>query len=172
MPNTGDVGLVRVKPNGLRWFIRLGQWLTGDGFADYEHAVVCEAYSHPAEVALVIQAEPGGATRGLYMDEDRVLWTSFGIPLDDHQRQAIADAARGYRGTPYSFLDYLAIALHSWHVPFPGLKRYVASTKHMICSQLADQCYQDAGIYLFNDERWPGYVSPADLYDLSVGRES
>jgi hypothetical protein len=36
----------------------------------------------------------------------------------------------------------------------------------MICSQLVDQCYQDAGVHLFADGRWPGDVTPADLYRL------
>ncbi len=43
---------------------------------------------------------------------------------------------------------------------------YVASSKHMICSQLVDFVYMQSGIHLFNDGRWPGYVTPADLASL------
>jgi hypothetical protein len=63
----------------------------------------------------------------------------------------------------YSYLDYVALAFHSLHIPFPGLKNYIASTRHMTCSQLVDQAEKDAGVQLFKDGRWPGYVMPSDL---------
>jgi hypothetical protein len=40
------------------------------------------------------------------------------------------------------------------------------STKHMICSQLADETALRGGWHLFDDGRWPGYVPPCDLYRL------
>ena len=36
----------------------------------------------------------------------------------------------------------------------------------MICSQLVDYCYLMAGVHLFNDGRWPGYVTPEDLANV------
>jgi hypothetical protein len=36
----------------------------------------------------------------------------------------------------------------------------------MICSQLVDFCYAKAGVRLFADNRWEGYVTPADLAGL------
>lgn len=161
MPKPGDIGLVQVKNLRLRWFIRLGQWLVGDGFADYEHAFVCTAVFE--EYAEVIQAEPNGADASWY-ELDKVRWSNF--DLTDEQRTDIVYAAEDYIGTPYSFLDYLAIFAHHLRIPIPHLQRYIASTGHMICSQLVDQCYQDAGVHLFNDHRWPGYVTPGDLYQL------
>ncbi len=35
----------------------------------------------------------------------------------------------------------------------------------MICSQLVDQSYQDAGVHLFSDGRWSGYVTPGALFE-------
>jgi hypothetical protein len=77
---------------------------------------------------------------------------------------AVAFVARGYVGTPYSFLDYAAIAgLHAGVKNGP-IRRYVKSTGHMICSQLADQAMSDAGWHVFDDGRLPQDVTPAALY--------
>jgi hypothetical protein len=42
----------------------------------------------------------------------------------------------------------------------------VASAKHLISSQLVDRAQQDAGVQLFADGRWPGFVRPSDLAEL------
>jgi hypothetical protein len=39
----------------------------------------------------------------------------------------------------------------------------------MMCSQLADQCRADGGSHLFDDGRWPGYVTPLDIGLLLEG---
>jgi cell wall-associated NlpC family hydrolase len=91
------------------------------------------------------------------------LWSSGAIALTASQRSAVVDAALSCQGIPYSFLDYAAIALHRLGLKDPALKRYIASTGHMMCSFLVDWVYQYAGIHFFTDERWPGYVTPADL---------
>ncbi|MDH6578990.1 hypothetical protein [Kitasatospora sp. MAP5-34] len=143
--------------------IRIGQWLNGDGFADFEHAFV---YVGDGDL---VEAQPGGAVLEHLVDSDSrpILWSTGHILLDDEQRQAVVSAARGYLGVPYSAADYLALAAHRLHLPVsPLIKGYVADTRHMICSQLVDQCYRDAGVQLFRDGRWPGYVTPADLSNL------
>lgn len=163
-PLPGDFGLVKMGGEAGR-LIRIGQWLNGDGFADYEHAFI---YAGDGQI---VEAEPGGA-KCVPLHYDGVLW-STGIPRQlrpfGDQRAAIVKAARGYTGTPYSFADYLALAAHRLHIPAPGLREYIASSGHMICSQLVDQCYQDAGVHLFDDGRWPGYVTPGSLYDVLKG---
>ncbi|WTU05181.1 hypothetical protein OHV05_16070 [Kitasatospora sp. NBC_00070] len=143
--------------------IRIGQWLNGDGFADWEHAFV-----HVGNGELV-EAQPGGAElRPLSVYDGRpIRWSSGRIPLTDDQRRAVVAAARRYIGTPYSAADYFALAAHRFHLPVGLLiGKYVADSGHMICSQLVDQCYWDAGVHLFADGRWPGYVTPADLAGL------
>lgn len=67
---------------------------------------------------------------------------------------------------PYSVADYFALAAHRLHIPAPHLKRYVRSSGHMICSQLADAAAAEGGWHLFEDGRWPGDVTPGDLYRL------
>ncbi|GGX13893.1 hypothetical protein [Streptomyces noursei] len=159
-PLPGDIGLTQISGVTGR-LIRFGQWINGDGFADYEHTFLVL----PGE--RLLEAEPGGARiRPLSeYDGSDVLYVCP-KQLTEQQREKICAAADRYVGVPYSFLDYLAIATHRLHVPVPGLRRYVASTRHMICSQLVDQCYQDADVHLFSDGRWPGYVTPMALYTL------
>jgi uncharacterized protein YycO len=114
-----------------------------------------------------MEAQPGGARitpLQRYSNRDTVYVSPVG--LTDAQRTAITRAARTYGGTPYSFLDYAALATHRLHIPAPGLRDYIAAKGHLICSQLCDRAYADAGIRLFRDGRWDGYITPMDLWHL------
>jgi hypothetical protein len=139
--------------------IRFGQWLNGDGFANYEHAFVFTGDG-------IVEAMPGGAlySRLDKYPADTVAWLRC-PPLDG---SAVAAAALTYVGVPYSFLDYVAIAAHRLRLPVPGLRSYIASTGHMICSQLADSAALRGGWRLFTDGRWDGYVTPGALDHLLV----
>jgi hypothetical protein len=81
-----------------------------------------------------------------------------------NQDAEVALKARGYVGTPYSFADYAAIAGVHFGIANGPIRRYVTSSKHMICSQLADQTMSDAGWHVFNDGRLPQDVTPAALH--------
>lgn len=94
------------------------------------------------------------------------LWSSGAFDLSGSQRERVISASLSLTGTPYSFLDYAALSAHRLHIPAPHLKKYIADTGHLICSQLCDEVYYRAGIHLFVDGRWPGYVTPADLAEL------
>jgi hypothetical protein len=166
VPSPGDIGLTRIH-GWVGLLIRFGQWLNGGGFRDYEHAFVYVGLGQ------IIEAEPGGALLSLLTRyaPDTVLW----VPCPPGLGAAVALAARAYGpgangrppvGVGYSFLDYLALAAHRLHLPLPGLRTYIESTGHMICSQLADRAAADAGWHLFTDGRWPGYVTPGDLLEL------
>lgn len=161
-PRPGSIGLTSID-GPVGWGIRLGQWINGDGFGQYEHAFIVVSDTE------LVEAQPGGARVRPLSDFPHAVFVSPDA-LTVAQREAICAAARSYLGTPYSFADYAAIAAHRLHLPLPGLRRYVASSRHMLCSQLVDQCYQDAGVKLFADGRWPGYVTPADLFNL-LGHE-
>lgn len=160
-PLPGDFGLCRID-GGVGFLIRLGQWLNGGGFADLEHAFLYIGDGR------IIEAQPGGAVEAdLAEYADRpIVWSTGRIPLTDEQRPAIVAAARSYLGVPYGFADYLALAARRFHIPVPGLRRWIAGSHSVICSQLVDQAYQDAGVHLFIDGRAPGDVTPADLYKL------
>jgi len=160
-PMPGDFGLVPL-PGAVGKMISLGERLNGDAFSNFDHAFLLLRDNR------IIEAEPGGA-RIMPADEygDTVLWSYW--TLTDPQRAAIVSEAWKYVGTPYSAADYFALAAKRLHLPAPGLRRYVASSGHMICSQLVDQIYQDAGLQIFDDGRWCGYVTPADLHDALSG---
>lgn len=156
-PQPGDIGVTQVEGR-VGFLIRLSQWLNGDGFADYEHAFVSLGQGQ------IVEAEPGGARIAELTEYNarNVAW----LRCPPEHREAVAAAARGLVGTPYSFLDYLAFALHRFHIPAPGLRRYIASRKHLLCSALADYAAQLGGWTLYDDGRWWGYVDPADIWHL------
>lgn len=144
--------------------IRFAQWLNGNGFSNYEHARIYIGDG------MIVEAQPGGARKAPWSPDDHGLWSTNLVVLSDIQRDKIVKAALGYVGTPYSAADYFAIAAVrlKFGVLVPYLHEYVQSSKHMICSQLVDQCEQDAGVKLFRDGRWPGYVTPGALEELLV----
>lgn len=146
--------------------IRLGEALNGDGFGDYEHALI---YTGGGEI---VEAEPGGARRRARGVQPGDLWSTGLWNLSGDTREMICEAAVAYIGTPYGWLDYAALAARRLHIPAPGLRAYIASTGHMICSQLVDQCWADAGVHLFSDGRWPGYVTPGALANLILARKA
>jgi len=158
----GDFACVSMGGAGGR-LIGFAERLTGSAYSEYQHAFV---YAGGGQV---VQAEPGGAVASPLGGYGKIVWSTGRIALTPAQRTAICAAAMrctSPRPVGYSWLDYLAIALHHLRVPAPGLRRYIGDTRHMICSQLVDQCYADAGVHLFADGRWPGYVTPADLAGL------
>jgi hypothetical protein len=161
----GDFGLTQIH-GGVGVAIRVGQWLMGDGFADYQHAFVLVSNS------AVVEAEPGGARLAHLAEYDlaRVAWYS----CPPESAEGICQNALALLGTPYSFLDYAALAAVRLGAPAAlVLRRYVASTGHMICSQLVDEAYRRAGVHLYDDGRLPGDVTPLDLdaLILAQGRE-
>lgn len=156
----GRIGLTQIHGK-VGAGIRFGQWLNGSGFEDYEHA-----YMDLGD-GTGIEAEPGGA-RIFSLDKydpKTVHWCD-GIYANTppQLRQAIADEARRLEHTPYSFLDYDAIALHRLGLDTRFLRNYIGKTGHLICSQLVDLASTRGGHQIFTDDRWPGFVAPGDLY--------
>jgi hypothetical protein len=114
---------------------------------------------------VIVEAEPGGARRdrlSKYASFD-VVW----LTCPARRGPAVAVAARELIGTPYSFLDYAALATHRLHIPAPGLRHYIGDSGHLICSQLADEAARRGGWHLYTDNRWPGYVTPGALFELA-----
>jgi hypothetical protein len=156
------IGLTSISGDAGR-AIRLGQALNGNGFTRWEHAFVMLGGNR------ILEAEPGGAR--VTMLRYASPWWCEGIyrllaPLNDPSR--IEVAANELEGTPYSFLDYAALALHRLRVPAPGLRGFIASTGHEICSQLADDFYLRLGAHIYADGRWPGFITPGGLYQRDL----
>jgi uncharacterized protein YycO len=176
LPLPGTIGLVPVAGEVGR-LIRLGQWLAEEPvwrwwvfdptLPDYQHSVV---YLGDGKI---IEAEPGGARVMPVTEYPEVYWcTAIAGMFTEEQLAGVADMAHTFEGVKYSFLDYLALATHRLHIPAPGLKRYIASTGHMICSQLCDAAYRLKGFTILPGNPWPGYVMPVDFYlrDIAIRR--
>lgn len=125
----------------------------------WDHAVICSRIGADGTI-YIVEAQPGGAVEVPWHYEERPHQWSTGIV--DMPVEAGA-AALKYVGVGYSWLDYAAITVHELHLPAPGLRAYIGSTHHLICSQLVDRAALDAGKQLFAGNRWPGYVKPSDL---------
>ena len=142
--------------------VEFGQWLNGDGFHVWEHAFVLLPGN------LILEAEPGGA-RVVPLHYTDVYWCE-GIYtlLPEVTDEELLRVGTSLKGTPYSFLDYFELFAHRLHLWAPGLKRAIKTSAHEICSQLADDFYYRLGAHVFTDNRWPGYVTPASLYNRDV----
>lgn len=162
----GDFFLVPMRGIGGP-AIQFGQFLNGDGFDPVQHAGMYLGDG------VTIEAYPGGAIKGSIEAYSgvQIVWSSDFFDLTPDQRMKLVEISLGFEGVPYSFLDYAALAAHRFHVPTPGLKRFIDSSGHMICSQLVDRVHELAGVQLFDDKRWHGDVTPGDLYNLVKGIE-
>jgi len=156
--------------------IRLLLWLAGRKqrqFRQFQHAFIYIGITgtdrdHPLGLPSVIQAEPTGARERPLTGHTTEMWSTDIIYLTPIKRADILSAAHLYatNNTDYSFLDYASLALRRFHIRLPGLRIYIRSTGHMICSQLVDKAYSDGGVHLFRDKRFEGDVTPPDLADL------
>lgn len=163
MPGVGDFGVTAIPGRAGRW-IRVGQWLNGDGYDDFQHAFVV------VEEGRGVEAQPTGAAYVDLTGWPRAVY--YNCP--EESREAVAAAAVSLIGTPYSWADYFALAavrLHLDAVARP-LRKYVHDSGHLICSQLVDLAYQMGGVQLYDDGRLPGDVTPADLYQLIAAQRS
>lgn len=131
----------------------------------------------------VVEAEPAGARRRVIPDFENagaryVLWSTGCFPdLSPTGRQLVVDAAlrasdpkRPGGPVGYSWEDYLWLSMHRFGLNALWLEAYIKSSGHMICSQLADWCYQQGGEHIFSDGRWYGDVTPSDMAGNFVAR--
>jgi cell wall-associated NlpC family hydrolase len=158
-PLPGDFALTKIS--GITGkAIAAGQALIGDA-APVQHAMIYVGNGQ------IVQAMPGGAELIDLADaSEPVIWSTGHFELDVYQRLQIQDEAFDLVGTPYSFLDYASIGLAHFRVRPAWVTEFIASTGHLICSQLVDLCYLRAGVHLFDDGRLPGDVTPGDLWRL------
>jgi hypothetical protein len=164
----GDIGFARhVSPRSADLLITAGQLFLGEPRYPHHVFVVVESGDRPR----IVQAMPSGAEEietGPSFWNEGYLYVRPAYALG--QGEEAAAAARRYVGRPYSFADYVALALHKvrdrGYVPIgerTWLERYVSSSGRMICSQLADQALTDAGWHTFTDGRLSQDVTPGAL---------
>jgi hypothetical protein len=157
----GDVGLSTIGGRAGA-LVTVGQAIIGDA-CRYTHARIAIATFGRGSVTY-LEAMPSGARIVSTAAPDGV-W--YRLPLDDHARSLVTDRGPDSVGTPYSFADYAALALH--HLAprarvTARVRRYVTDSGHMICSQLVDHLLCVSGYRLFDDGRLPQDVTPGDLF--------
>lgn len=159
MPEIGDFGVVNT---GNSFAARLIRWATQ---STVNHAFVYVGNDQ------IVEAEPHGAALSRASKYPNAIWSTGKFKLNNLARFTIRGNAKGLVGTPYNWLDILAIGLAQRKLGrIVGLKSWIArrlsNDGKLICSQLVDYCYQKAGIQLFKDGRPCGMVSPGDLLNL------
>lgn len=170
-PRPGSFGLVTVDGRIGR-FIRLGQWFMGRAPKTPVH------YAHAFLVldgGAIIEAQTSGAVIDDVLDYAHPDFLEKGhtvllvdVHMDAVTRERVIGAGRALEGTPYSFLDYVYLAFLRLGLPSEWLRKRVATSRHMICSQLVDEAYRAAGLHLFTDRRFPGNVTPSDLANWAI----
>ena len=160
-PQPADFFLAPI-PGRVGKGIRFGQFLNGEGFTKYQHAGIL------LENGDTIEAMPGGAIIGRIdrWKPEELRWSSGLIELTASQRLDILHFGRARKDIPYSFADYAALGAHRFHIPAPHLQTFIEESGHQICSQMVDWVYWQAEVHLFDDKRWPGYVTPNSLNTL------
>jgi hypothetical protein len=143
--------------------IRVGQALAGDP-SPWTHTFIA------VDTGRVLQAMPWGAE---IVPVERfcrpdVVWLHGWHPLTVGQQERLPGVAERLVGTRYGFLDYLSLILAAMHVRPAWLRRYMASNRSLICSQLIDVVMQEMGEQLFTDGRIPADVTPGDILRQAV----
>jgi hypothetical protein len=174
LPVPGDFCCLPIS-GAVGFGIEVGQWLDGDKFQPYDHAEIF--------IGQPDAGGPHGYTVSAYPDRrgrlplpcppgelPGSLWSSGIISLAGTQRCDIIRWCQEHTAVGYSFADYAALVAHMARLPVPGLRSFIARSDRLICSQYVDTAYAQAGVHLFDDDRWPGYVKPGDLAGLLQSR--
>ncbi len=160
-PRPGDIGL-SYSGSIIGKMVRVAQSLVGD-WAVYSHAfiVLHDGY--------IIEALPQGAqiSHLSKYDQSPVVFSRFDLTLD--QRDSICEEAIRLEGTPYSWLDFVAIGLNHyvphWACLSKRIEARVLDSGKMICSQLCAEAYKRAGIDLAPGVN-PQYITPGDISQM------
>lgn len=154
-PTKGAFGVVRTG-SFVAPFIRL---LTR---SQVNHAFVVLGQSRQGEW-IILEAQSRGARYAALSKYDSMEVVFSNYDLTDEERGAVVAQARGLHGTPYNYLDIVALCLLTFGLRWSWLLKRAQSAKRLICSQLVDRAYERAGLRLYSDGRPDGEVTPGDL---------
>lgn len=136
----------------------LGQAINGD-LSEWTHVGIVV----PGRA--VFEAQPGGAVIAPMAGRT---WAEVDVKLTDAQRDRIVRECHRRVGTGYNWTTYFYLA--AYRLRLPGmtqmLRRRVANSDKLICSQAVDDIYRTCGITLFRDGRLPYDVTPGDFARL------
>lgn len=155
----GDYFVVRTRG----WFAWLIRRVTR---SPYNHAAIV----YDAARKVTIEAEPRGACLGWLPFYDKCAVAYSTLDLTDAQRSTIIHKAASLMGTPYGWLDLVALGLLQYHFRPRWVKRIVDRRGALVCSQLVALCYLEAGIRLSRDPECDLDVTPGDLAFLAESR--
>ena len=151
-PGGVAIGVAEMIANGFR-------------FEPWEHALVYIGHGK------ILQAEPGreGAQiRPLSSVPEHFIWSTGILRNPNTDEESAFALGKQLEHTPYSALDYFALAALHAHIPYPHLRKFIEAEGHMQCAQLVDFYELKRGWHLFTDHRQPGDVMPYDLGRLLV----
>jgi len=158
-PEPGWIGLSTIG-GWTGFWIKIGQVLINDG-SRYTHAFVV------VDDEFVLEAAPGGTK---FVPLSKYLGKSPFIETGNFDQIDVQFVAHDLQGVPYSFLDYLALALAHFGIRPKFLTNYIKNTGHMICSQFADEFMLRLDKHMFDDGRMSQDVSPGDLANVELER--
>lgn len=169
IPQPGDFRIVPVAGwAGLG--IEIGQFLNHEGWSHHDHAEVYLGALPGKDGLWTASSYSDGPGIRPFEAIDGDVWSTGVIALTDEQRAGIVQWCLEHPDVGYSWITYLALALHRFGINDPALRRYIASTKHLICSAYTDAAFNYGGdVHLFQDGRWESYVTPGDLASLVTG---
>jgi hypothetical protein len=181
-------GYGRYIGGAIRWFTATAGKYRGFKDAPVNHAVIFVGDVPGFDKPQLVEMQPSGARFRdwdhygdqmiwlLQMEQDWCITLQPTDPMrmiypSDAQRKLAASTAIDLvcKHIGYNFLEFFALALAAKRVGLinpdkpPLWARYLASNKHMDCSQAADYCWAKAGLHIFKN-RIPGMVTPEDLY--------
>lgn len=150
-PAPGEYGVVRTK-GFVAWAIRLFTR------SQVNHAFIVLEDGHS-----IVEAQAVGAVVADLSKWDGHLIVYSRIHANPLTAAAVITAARGLLGRRYNFLDLVALALLLLGRRWDWLLERAQRSDRLICSQLVDRAFRDAGQALFDDGRPDGEVTPGDL---------
>lgn len=159
-------GMVGFGPIGgaTGLLVALGQLMLGDE-ARFRHCFIVTRAQQQNVPPSAVEAMPGGARRVNIPERWTPQYVYIMPPYETGaDASMVSQIACHMIGTPYSFADYLALALRRWQIPAPHLREYISTSKHMICSQFVDHCISCTGIKVFDDGRLSQDVTPGALF--------
>ena len=167
-PAEGDYLVIRthgIVAEGIRLACAIG-----GTWSAYNHAAIYVGVVNG--IHSIVEANPSGvqvSPLSSYPFDDYVISR---LPLSPWERAKVSTAARSYVGTPYGWLDIVALGAVQLHHCPTWLRVRAERDDRIVCSQLVTACYEAAGITVVpGKEPWavtPPDLAQADLVELDA----
>lgn len=151
-----------LPPAGVYGCVKTG------GFVAWLIRAVTRSYADHVFIALgdgqIVEAEPGGVRiRDISEYTGCRIELNTGETMTDMQRAAVAEFAKSKRGEPYAWTADAVDGLRCLGLRWRILARFERARRSVMCSELAAQAGQYAGLDWNCGYDNPACVTPADL---------